>query len=583
VVVSDTHERCAASKRAEEPVIETSRQKASSAWQAGLVARGLRWGIERMLALPTLRQLYLETSRRPETHFADRALGVLDVTPIIDGDPDLIPASGPLIVIANHPSGAVDGLLLTSLLARRRSDVRMLANHMLALVPDLRDELILVDPFGGRGAIARNRQPLRDAMRWVRGGGCLCVFPAGAVSHLHPRTWRVEDPAWHASLGRLVRATGASVVPCFIDTTNSVLFQLAGLVDRRLRTLLLTRELLRQRGRRIIVRIGAQIPPHSHDVGGDADAVTTALRARTDAIAARTARDVRPASSHTGASLSREVAHAIATQPLASSHDFVVFCTTAKESPRLVRHIGREREIAFRAVGEGTGREIDLDAFDDRYLHLCAWDRARDALVGAYRLGLVDTPTRPSASLYTSTLFQCDRALIDRLAPAIELGRAFVRAPYQKHYASLMLLWTGIGRFVARHPQYRFLFGAVSIGASYCPRAHAPLIAYLRRHAFDHQLARLVHPRTPPIESNASIETRTSFEAPGVPVLLRHYLKLGARVLGFNVDPEFKDALDALIVVDLPRAPEPLLRRYMGHDAARAYRAHHAVDEGPTW
>jgi putative hemolysin len=621
-----------------------------------LLASSLTWSVERALGLPLLKRLYLDTSRRPEPLFADRALAVLNIQTNVVGELDTIPSTGPLIVVANHPTGALDGLVMLSLLARRRGDVRILANHLLASIPDMRDDLILVDPFGGTDAVSRNRRPLREAMRWIRNGHCLCLFPAGVVSHLHreagARAWRVADSAWHHSLGRLVQATGAPIVPCFIEGTNSAIFQLAGLVHPRLRTLLLPRELLNKRGTRVLVHVGRPVR-HASTPGSEADALTAGLRVHADSLReGRPTQDagacavvapraiVGESSAEDWSVEAKEIAPLLEKQQLVRAGSFSVFWAEASQAPRLLDRIAVERELAFRAVGEGTGRDRDRDLFDDRYLHLCAWDHARHALVGAYRLGLLDAPASTSTSasipgsnsspksdrgrhagvvpaldmLYTSTLFQFDRRLDDLLSPAIELGRAFVRAPYQKQHAALMALWMGIGRLVLTRPHTRYLFGAASIPATYSVAARALMVAFLRRHALHRQFARLATPRNPipaitfgswtsrvsgpthPLELSgeairaAAMQVPTTFdvdaldtkvrgldrEGKGVPVLLRHYLRLGARALAFNVDKNFNNALDVLVIVDLPNAPAALLRRYMGSDDVRAYVALHA-------
>jgi hypothetical protein len=315
-----------------------------------------------------------------------------------------------------------------------------------------------------------------------------------------------------------------------------------------------------------------------------------------------------------GDSVAREIASLRETQRLAQAGTGVVFWASARQAPRLMDLIGRERELAFRAAGEGTGRARDLDIFDDRYLHLCAWDIENDALIGAYRLGClgmhdtarecVDPPAASLDLLYTSTLFHFDRRLTAALSPGIELGRAFVRAPYQKRHAALMLLWMGIGGFVARQPHTRHLFGAVSIAATYSPAARALMVAFLKRHALHAPFSRLTMarnpvpafgsrlleltaesvraaaphvPATPDVDALDLRVRALDREGKGVPVLLRQYLRLGARVLAFNIDRGFGGALDALVVVDLPRAPVSVLRRYMGQEAAHAYLAGHQV------
>jgi putative hemolysin len=281
-----------------------------------------------------------------------------------------------------------------------------------------------------------------------------------------------------------------------------------------------------------------------------------------------------------------EIAPLLDTQQLVRAGGFTVLWAKADQAPRLLDRIAVERERAFRAVGEGTGQDRDRDIFDDRYLHLCAWDHTRHELVGAYRLGLVHGSSTLDM-MYTSTLFHFDRRLDDLLSPAMELGRAFVRAPYQRHHAALMALWMGIGRLVLTRSQTRYLFGAVSIPASYSAAARALMVAFLRRHAMHQRFAKLVRPRHPlPVAAAQAPATldidaldaqvrALDREGKGVPVLLRQYLRLGARALAFNVDDQFNNALDVLVVVDLPNAPAALLRRYMGSDDARAYAAMH--------
>jgi putative hemolysin len=530
---------------------------------------------ERVLGLSALNHLYAQASRRPEAHVADRMLGALDVSIEAHGDLRPLRDAGPLIVVANHPLGALDGLVLASLVARERDDVRLLANRLLMRIPALRPLLIPVDPFGGPDAAASNRQPLRDAVRWVRQGGSLCVFPSGTVSYFELKQLAISDPRWSDAVGRLVRLTGARVVPCFIEGRNGAAFQIAGLVHPALRTLLLPRALVGQRGSRVVVHVG---DPVTRSVGRAAPETTAALRAATDALPAR-----RRVTLDARAALASEVAPILAKNALLRSEAFAVFATTAAGAPRLLETIGRARERTFRAVGEGTGRDSDLDDFDHRYLHLCVWDEGARCLAGAYRMQPIDAASR--TALYTQTLFRYDHRFMRAVSPGLELGRAFVTPEYQKHYAPLMLLWSGIGRYVAQRPHIRHLFGAVSLSATYSSTARAAMIASLQAHAGAHELSPLVTPRHAVTDLgqaardlralNDTVATLDA-EGKGMPVLLRQYLKLQARAVSFSVDPGFGHVVDALMVVDLTRAPEPMLRRYMGTDAARTYLASHA-------
>jgi putative hemolysin len=529
---------------------------------ADLVAGAARSAIERALGVTEAARLYEVAQERDDALFGDRALGALGISAEVCGDLADLPATGPLLVVANHPFGAVDGLLLSSIVGRRRGDVRCLANRVLERVPEARREMFLVDTDGGPAAAARNHRPLRAALSWVRRGGALCVFPAGVVSHRTWTRWAPQDGPWHPSIARLAHASDATLVPCFIEGANSAAFQTLGLVHPSLRTLWLVRELLRLRGRRIRVHVGRPIA--ARDLPRDVVRATGVVRERSDWL---------------GSALRREVRTLSRTQSLVAAEHYRAFWATADRAPHLMRAIGAAREETFRAVGEGTGREVDLDAFDRHYVHLCVWDDRADDLVGAYRLKAFDGTRAAAPELYTRTLFHFDDRLTRSLSPGLELGRAFVRQPWQKQYAPLMLLWSAIGRYVTRHTGARYLFGAVSLSGRYSPAARDLMIAFLRRHAGDPSRAPLVVPRHPlaastPAEPPPDVAAlhaavaQLDGEGKGVPVLLRHYLKLGARALEFSVDPAFGNSTDVLMVVDLQAVPAAALKRYLGADPA---------------
>jgi putative hemolysin len=531
--------------------------------------------VEALPGVADLNRLFVECERRPEARFAERALATLNVG--LDADAAGIPAAGAAIIVANHPTGALDGLALLSLAGRRRPDVKLLANDWLASVAPLAPELLPVDAFGdGRRA---NAAPMRAAVRWLRDGHALVVFPAGVVSHLQPAAGVIADPAWQTGVARLARLTAATLVPCFIDGRNSALFQALGLLNPWLRTALLPRELLRRRGSRVCIRVGREVPAKDGLGLGDAE-LTRRLRELAYGLGEH---------EHSQDGRARQEVRALPPErTLAASDEYSVFWCRSSEAPALMDQIGRAREETFRAVGEGTGRAVDTDHFDADYLHLCLWDRHDDALAGAYRMRVVDEGLSPDA-LYTHTLFDFDGRLVASLAPGLELGRAFIVPAHQRKHQPLLLLWSGIAKFVAAHPRIRHLFGAVSVGASYSAAARTFLAAYLRRHALDGLRAPLVAPRHPldgldaadagaPIDPQRLSASVQALDAggKGIPVLLRHYLKLHARVLDFSVDPAFGDVLDLLVTVDLPAAPLSLLRRYMGKGAAEAYlRQHH--------
>jgi putative hemolysin len=562
-----------------------------------------------LLQLHTYRALYVQAQAAPKKSFERRALETLDIHPILSPrDFGLIPHGGPLVIAANHPHGALDGLLLASVLRDARPDVRILANHLLSRIPELAELCFFVDPFGGPTAAARSQAGLRAAHLWLKRGGSLIVFPAGEVAHTRRPDESYADSPWRPTIGRMVLATGAQVMPAFIEGVNSRFFYAAGRVHPALRTALLARELLKKRGQAVTVRLAQ--PLTAKDLTGVVDDAAKATRVIRSAIEglghevrllapshvegkADTATEayVVPGSSRTD-SIATEIACLPDQSCLVESGAFQVFCTEATQIPSALREIGRLREVTYHAVGEGTGRSVDLDAFDERYLHLFSWDRNRRQIVGAYRIGQTDriAATRGVEGLYTRTLFRYDERLIARLSPALELGRSFIRAEYQKNYNALLLLWKGIGQFVVRHPEYRVLFGPVSISARYSDSSQRLLMAFLQQNHLNQDLAELVEAINPSavkpavpvssaipqsIDEANRLVAQAEADGKGLPILLRQYLKLSARLLGFNVDPAFGDALDALMMVDLTTVDPAILNRYFGRQEAARFLAWH--------
>jgi putative hemolysin len=283
-------------------------------------------------------------------------------------------------------------------------------------------------------------------------------------------------------------------------------------------------------------------------------------------------------------------------QCLVTSGQFRVHYARADQIPWCLQEIGRLRESAFRAVGEGTGKAVDLDAYDQHYIHLFVWDPDAKMIVGSYRMGLADEILERfgEEGLYTHSLFRYSPRALQAMNPAIELGRSFVRPEYQRSYAPLMLLWRGIGTFIQRNPRYAVLFGAVSISNSYDPASRQLIVDYLRANTIEKDLARYVRSRRPfasrfgfgsrseeikalkDVEQLSRVVSRIEPDEKGVPILLKQYLKLGGRLLGFNTDPDFSDALDGLMKVDLRNSEPRALARYMGEEGARTFLAYHA-------
>ena len=521
-----------------------------------------------------------------------------------------IPAAGGVVITANHPFGGLDGLLAIAAIGRRRQDLRILANAELARIQELRGLIIPVDPFGGPKAARANVTALRQALRWLEGGGALLVFPAGEVSHLHLRTASITDPPWSATTARLIRLAGMPVVPLYIAGANSVLFQIAGLVHPRLRTLLLPAELANKTGARVQARIGTPIARAQYRQVGSDEHLAAYLRLRTYCLQAEAepavervsagSREVDPVAAAMDPDIvAREIARLPESSLLASAGSLRVHIATARQIPWTLQELGRLRELTFRAVGEGTGRSSDIDLFDDYYEHLVLWDSDLRRVAGGYRVGRTDVICRRFGrrGLYTSTLFEYGDLFLSLLGPALELGRSFVRVEYQRSFGALMLLWKAIAEYVGRNPRYCRLIGPVSISNDYQPLSRELQVAFLRDRVLDPLMAR-VRPRRPfrgrlslrslglaprwpaDIDDLSGLVADLEPDGKGAPVLLRQYLRLGGRVLGFNIDTEFANSLDCLILVDLRKTDPRLLRKYMSGSAWTRFQQKHRA-RGP--
>lgn len=515
--------------------------------------------------------------------FARHALETLAIKVRTAGcDPDCLPSSGPLLLASNHPFGAVEGLVLASLFSRARPDLKILVNHMLYRIPELRRLFIPVDVGGGKNARAGNIFGLRDAMRHLEAGGTLAIFPAGAVSYWHARVRCVTDPVWNPLVGRLARVAGTQVAPLYFEGRNSLLFQAAGCLHPALRTMLLPRELWRMRGNDVRLTVSQPLEPTVLSALGDDAGRAAYIRAccytlgRKAGLAARSVPVAPPGARE---ALRNEVA-ALRKHILADEGNFQVFPVRGDAAPRILHEIGRLREETFRAAQEGSGNAVDIDRFDPHYTHLVLWDKDAEAIAGSYRVRII-FPGRAQDSLkklYTASLFRFQPEFFELCGTSMELGRAFVTREYQREYAPLLMLWKGIARLAVRSG-VRTLFGACSIGLGYAPSSIHMLRRCLEENHFAPDLAgfargrRLPAPFPGPNEPHArGLEYKLLNRAvknleggKGLPILFKQYLQLGGRIAAFHEDAAF-GTLDALTIVDLAAIPDKILVRYLSRD-----------------
>ena len=517
-----------------------------------------------------------------------------------------IPASGRLLIVANHPSGALDALALLDAVGKVRRDVRIVANDFLSALDNIGELLLPVRILGGR--------PGADSLRAVEAalakGECVIVFPAGEVSRLGPRG--VRDTRWRRGFLRFARTCDAPVLPVRIQARNSALFYGASALFKPGGTALLAREMFARRGRRIQLQVGTPIrlDPAADDASElrRVRRMLYALRSQPQpnpipalARSARAFADVRTSGSHAHPLAPPAGEGAEQPEPLAESVDPALVRagieamrslgttsdgkqirvgTLAADAP-LLREIGRLRELTFRAVGEGTGRRLDLDAWDSWYEHIVLWDAAASKIAGAYRIarGAPVLAAHGIRGLYTASLFDYADDAIARIAQGMELGRSFVVPEYWGS-RSIDYLWQGIGAYLRAHPKVRYLFGAVSISAA-LPMAAREQIAAHYAHYFggsgDEAVSKRPFAYQAAMPRDAAMDAETAFrvlkgnlDALGaqLPMLYKQYTELcepgGARFLAFGVDPDFSDAVDGLIEVDIQRMRPKKRQRYLG-------------------
>ncbi|NOT87295.1 MAG: GNAT family N-acetyltransferase [Lysobacter sp.] len=515
--------------------------------------------------------------------FVTAALGFLQAGYRVDPQAlASIPASGRLLIVANHPSGALDALALLDAVGRVRRDVRIVANDVLSMLEPLSGLLLPVRVFGGRASA----ESLRAIDQALAAEQCVIVFPAGEVSRLGLRG--VRDSRWRQGFVRFARHSGAPVQPVRIVARNSALFYGASALYKPAATALLAREMFARQQRRVELHIGPllQLDPERENA--------QLLQEVRRALYALGRRREMPAVPEP---LPAPIAPAVLAEAVAAT-ELLGRTGDGKEirlarpahgvelaRDPLMRELGRLRELTFRQVGEGTGRARDLDAWDAHYDHILVWDAQAAKIAGAYRVarGARVLARQGLSGLYTASLFRYADEALPRIAQGMELGRSFVVPEYWGS-RSLDYLWQGIGAYLRRYPQVRYLFGAVSISAALPLPAREQLVAYYSHFygtgatAGDNALAASLRPfryfAAPPSFGDMDADTaygvlkgNLSAHGASVPVLYKQYTELcepgGARFLAFGVDPAFSDSIDGLIEVDLQTVLPKKRQRYL--------------------
>lgn len=540
----------------------------------------------------------IHPQKRTASLFLDFTLDKLGVRYELNGKESLahIPASGPVVIVSNHPLGGLEGVILSKiLLTIRPADLKVLANRLLLQFPEFEGTFIGVDVLRSDRQ-RENSAGLRETARHLQNGGALLVFPAGTVSRIRLPSLKIKDAPWDNGIARLVRRYQATVLPIYIESKNSLPFYLSGLVHKRLRTLLLPRAMLSKKGTVIPVHIGKPIVARDllafHDDQSCIDYLRMSCKlAKQDIVLGQ---DVRKSLKQIRSDVDTDVLlnhiAKIERYMLIDNDDYAVYCAPYAKMGPIMEQLAIEREKTFRLADEGTGNDLDSDRFDPHYDHLFLWDRRINKIAGGYRLAKTDriVETNGIEALYSRSLFRYGPSFLGKIGKSIEVGRSFIVIERQRDGRALDLLWRGIGHYVAENADYHTLFGCVSISKQYSKLVTAMLAdSFLQHYGADDSIRSQVKPVSPFIckQKPWSADLISAFSSiaainklvgridvgKSIPVLIRHYLALNGRFISFSVNHGFGDALDGLIVVDLRNAPEKYLKRYMGQSGFETF------------
>lgn len=551
----------------------------------------------KLFRVQRLNKIYHKFSHYNGLEFLDACLDELKINYDIPvNDFKNIPTTGPVVFIANHPYGGLDGLLLIRLIAGIRPDLKVMANYILKNVKPIAEYILPVDPFERKDSAQKSLAGVKSTLEVLSKGGCVAIFPAGEVSAFHTNSKRITDKTWNPMIGKLIAKSGAKVVPIYFSGNNSLLFNLLGMIHPRLRTARLPSEILNKKKFALRIRIGKPIAPDDIAEFTDNTQLMRYLRAKTYALAtslevkkhyftiplrakASPEKIIDPVDQ---ALLEEEIGMIRKNDLLLEFQDFELFLSESTDIPNVLREIGRLREVTFREIGEGTNRAIDIDEFDLYYHHLFIWSKAEKQIVGAYRIGKGNDLFNKFGvkGFYINTLFNMHRKMHPILRQSIELGRSFIIKKYQQKVFILLLLWRGILTFIRQNPEYRYLIGPVSISNHFLKISKALLVHYIRQNYYDHEMAKLVsakkefkvklsnidaeillrHDKAIFMKTIDDIISELEPEGFKTPVLLKKYLKQNGRIIGFNIDPKFNNALDGFIIMDIQDAPEETLQ-----------------------
>ena len=567
----------------------------------GFIGTFVGWILLRLLRISKVNKIYQKHKDKKDLPFLNGILDEFQIEfEIPEEDLKRIPKNGAFITVSNHPLGGIDGILLLKLLLEHRPDYKIIANFLLHRIAPLKPYVMPVNPFENHKDAKSSLLGLKSSLQHLQDGRPLGIFPAGEVSTYRDGKLMVDKP-WELGAVKLIKKAEVPVIPIYFHAKNSWLFYILSKISDTFRTAKLPSELLSQKNRVIKVRIGKPISVKDQQEYKDINSFYEYLRKKTYMLANPFEKKTQNILSTQNLKIAippkkiisqkniqgciKEVASLRKNgKRLLESKNYEVFFASAKEIPNLLQEIGRLREITFRDIGEGTNKAIDIDKFDKYYHHLFLWDQEVKVLVGFYRMGLGKDIYKKHgiAGFYIQTLFRLEPELHGMMEQTIEMGRAFIIKEYQQKPMPLFLLWKGIVHITLRYPEYKYLMGGVSISNQFSDFSKSLMIEFMKSHYYDPYIAQYIQPKKEFKVKLKDADKDFVFDAakadmqkfdkvideiePGalrIPVLIKKYVKQNARLVAFNVDPKFNNAVDGLMYIKVSDIPESTVKPVM--------------------
>ncbi|WP_312822069.1 lysophospholipid acyltransferase family protein [Epilithonimonas sp.] len=582
--------------------------KAAGLDKIGFLKRPVASAIMNLTKINEVNNLYNKLIHTKGVQFFDEFIREQELSYIVfEEDLAKVPKTGPFIIVSNHPLGALDGILMCKILLRVRPDFKVMGNFLLSKIKPMQPFVISVNPFEGRKDAFNSSSGMRETFKHLEEGGCIGIFPAGEVSNKNNEYGEVLDRPWGKIALKIIKKAKVPVIPMYFHATNSKMFYNVSKLHPDLQTLMLPAEMMRKRDKPIRIRIGKPISvkqieeEETIEELGDylynkvymlksyyerRKSITEKLKLPNMSLKLPLQKQNNIVQNIIDETPVEDIVNEIEklklteNKKLFSHGDYDVFFTKSEEIPSIMREIGRQRELTFRAIGEGTNLPFDLDEYDNHYHHLFLWDNAGKKLVGAYRMALGSEVMKKHGidGFYTSSLFEYDTELQPFFRKVIEMGRAYISIEYQQKPFPLFLLWRGIVHVCLRNPEHKFLMGGVSISNKFSEFSKSLMIEFMRSHYYDSAVAQYIHPKN---EFKVVMKERDKalfFEDMDadlnkldkiiddlepelrLPVLIKKYIKQNAKMIAFNVDPNFNDAIDGLMYIRISDLPEDTIK-----------------------